>query len=95
MEKLEQIHTHGDPARYRTYFPKYLLKCLQDYCQHHHETLYRELKHASYSIENILDSLQSSKPDHTTVLAQAHALLRQSHHNKNTTAPTKQMTLGL
>jgi hypothetical protein len=95
MEKLEQIHAHGDPARYRTYFPKYLLKCLQDHCQHHHETLYRELKHASYSIEQILDSLQNSKPDHTTVLAQAHALLRQSHHNKNTTAPTKQMTLGL
>ena len=95
MDKLEQITRHGDPARYRVYFPKYLLKCLQDHCHHQHETLYRELKHASYSIEQILDHLQSSQPEHTTVLAQAHALLRRSHRNKDTTAPTKQMTLGL
>ena len=95
IEKLEQIHAHGDPARYRAYFPKYLLKCLQDHCHYHHETLYRELKHASYGIEHILESLQNSQPEHTTVLAQAHALLRQSYRNKDTTAPTKQMTLGL
>ena len=95
MDKLKQIHAHGDPACYRAYFPRYLLKCLQDHCRHHHETLYRELKHASYSIEHILDHLQSSQPEHTTVLAQAHALLCQKQHNKDTTAPTKQMTLSL
>ena len=95
MDKLEQIHAHGDPQRYRAYFPRYLLKCLQDHCHHHHETLYRELKHASYSIEHILDSLQSRRHEHTTVLAQAHALLRRNNHKKDTTAPTKQMTLGL
>ena len=95
LDKLKQIHAHGDPARYRAYFPKYLLKCLQDHCHHHHETLYRELKHASYSIEEILHHLQNSQPEHTTVLAQAHALLRRSHRNKDTTAPTTQMTLGL
>lgn len=97
IDKIEQIHTHGDPACYRAYFPRYLLKCLQDHCHHHHETLYRELKHASYSIEHILDHLQNSQPEHTTVLAQAHALLllRQKQRNKDTTAPTKQMTLGL
>lgn len=95
MDKLAQITRHGDPAHYRAYFPRYLLKCLQDHCHHHQQTLYTQLKHASYSIEHILDSLKNSQPDHTTVLAQAHALLRQSHHNKKTTAPTKQMTLGL
>ena len=95
MDKLAQIRAHGDPARYRAYFPKYLLKCLQDHCHHHHETLYRELKHASYSIEEIVKNIQTGTDNHTTVLAQAHALLRQSHRNKDTTAPTKQMTLGL
>ena len=96
MDKLGQITRHGDPAHYRAYFPKYLLKCLQDHCHHHHETLYRELKHASYSIEEIVKNIQSNRPDnHTIVLAQAHALLRRSRHNKDTTAPTKQMTLGL
>ena len=95
MDKLRQITWHGDPKRYRAYFPKYLLKCLQDHCRHHHETLYRELKHASYGIESIIESLQSNHPEHTTVLAQAHALLRQKHHTNNTTAPTTQMTLGL
>ena len=60
MDKLEQIHAHGDPARYRAYFPKYLLKCLQDHCHYHHETLYRELKHASYSIEEIVKNIQTN-----------------------------------
>ena len=95
MDKMEQIARHGDPARYRAYFPKYLLKCLQDHCHYHHERLYRELKHASYSIEEIIDHLQNNQPEHTTVLAQAHALLRQKQRNKDTTAPTKKMTLGL
>ena len=95
IEKLKQIHTHGDPARYRAYFPRYLLKCLQDHCHHHHETLYKELKHASYSIEHILDSLQRNQHEHTTVLAQAHALLSRSHYKKDTHARAKQMTLGL
>ena len=95
LDKLKQIHAHGDPARYRAYFPKYLLKCLQDHCHHHHETLYRELKHASYSIEEIIKNIQTGPDNHTTVLAQAHALLRRSHRNKDTTAPTTQMTLGL
>jgi hypothetical protein len=96
MDKLRQIHAHGDPARYRTYFPKYLLKCLQDHCHYRHETLYRELKHASYGIEHILERLQNSQTEKTTVLAQAHALLSRSHrNNKDTPAPTRQMTLGL
>lgn len=95
MDKLEQIHAHGDPARYRAYFPKYLLKCLQDHCHYHHETLYRELKHASYSIEEIVKNIQTGPNNHTAVLAQAHALLRQSHRNKAAPAPNKQMTLAL
>ena len=95
MDKLEQIARHGDSARYRDYFPRYLLKCLQDHCHYHHERLYRELKHASYSIEEIVKNIQMGSDNHTTILAQAHALLRQSHRNKETTAPTKQMTLGL
>ena len=95
MDKLVQITRHGDPVRYRAYFPKYLLKCLQDHCHHHHETLYRELKHASYSIEEIVNNIQTGTDNHTIVLAQAHALLRQKQRNKDTTAPTKQMTLAL
>ncbi len=95
MDKLEQITRHGDPARYRAYFPRYLLKCLQDHCHHHHETLYGELKHASYSIEEIVKNIQTGPDNRTTVLAEAHALLRQGHRKKDTTVPTGQMTLGL
>ncbi len=65
MDKLVQITQNGDPQRYRAYFPKYLLKCLQDHCHHHHETLYRELKHASYSIEEIVKNIQTG-PGTTT-----------------------------
>ena len=95
MDKLKQIHAHGDSARYGAYFPRYLLKCLQDHCHRHHQTLYRELKHASYSIEEIVKNIQTSTDNHTIVLAQAHALLRQTQRNKDTNAPNKQMTLGL
>ena len=95
LDKLEQIHAHGNPARYKAYFPRYLLKCLQDHCHHHHETLYTKLKHASYSIEEIVKNIHANPDNYTTVLAQAHAIMRQSYRSKNTTAPTKQMTLGL
>ena len=97
MDKIVQIVRHGNPQRYRAYFPKYLLKCLQDHCNYHQERLYSELKHLSYSIEDLIDCLQNSTPpESTTVLAQAHALLRRKQRQKNTTAPTdQQMTLGL
>ena len=28
---IEAIRAHGDPACYNAYFPRYLLKCLQDW----------------------------------------------------------------
>lgn len=33
LRKLGQIRKHGDPGHYRNFFPRYLMKCLQDHCR--------------------------------------------------------------
>lgn len=55
-ERLQAIAAHGNPAAYSAYFPTYLLKCLQDWFEHHGDELYAELKH----IRNALDQLLAS-----------------------------------
>lgn len=80
-DRLVDIAAHGDPARYGAYFPAYLLKCLQDWFQHHGDELYEELKH----IRNCLDQVLASVPlatmvqrdaHHTELLAATHRLLQ-------------------
>jgi len=44
-QRLEDIAQHGDSKRYSNYFPRYLLKSIQDWFAHHGEALYEELKH--------------------------------------------------
>lgn len=55
-DRLAQIAVHGDPARYGAYFPAYLLKCLQDWFQHHGDELYDELKHIRNALDQVLAS---------------------------------------
>lgn len=82
-ERLEAIAAHGDPRRYGAYFPTYLLKCLQDWFQHHGDELDAELKH----LRNALDQILASPALAATVrrdaqqletLTAAHRLLRPS-----------------
>jgi hypothetical protein len=77
-ERLADISVHGDPARYRAYFPAYLLKCLQDWFQHHGDELYDELKH----IRNALDLVLASARFAASVQRDAHhtELLAATHH---------------
>ena len=42
-QRLKTIAQHGDSERYERYFPRYLLKCLQDWYAHHGDELYEEL----------------------------------------------------
>lgn len=80
-DRLDDIVAHGDPARYGAYFPTYLLKCVQDWFQHHGDELDGELKH----IRNALDQILASPPlataiqrdaRHIELLASAHRLIR-------------------
>jgi len=79
-ERLENVAAHGDPARYGAYVPAYLLKCLQDYFQHHGDELYDELKHICNDIDQLLSSTRFAaqvRPDAQpiAVLASAHRLI--------------------
>jgi hypothetical protein len=94
LKKLHQIRRHGDPKHYKAYFPKYLMKALQDHCRHHQEAIYLKLKHASYTIDQIAGSIgNAGQNQHTDTLAKAHQLLRQNPRSQQNN--TDQMTLGL
>lgn len=79
--RLADIAVHGDPARYGAYFPAYLLKCLQDWFQHHGDELYDELKHIRNALDQVLASARfaaSVQRDahHTELLAATHHLIQ-------------------
>jgi hypothetical protein len=96
VAQLRQIRQHGDPGHYGRHFPGYLLKCLQQWLRHNHEQLYNQLKHASHTIDQIADDIEGmNEQNHTSVLAQAHELLRQNYRKKHTATTSPQMTLGL
>jgi hypothetical protein len=90
-QRLEAIAAHGDPCRYGAYFPAYLLKCLQDWFQHHDEELYDELKHVRNAIDQVLASARFSAnvqrdSRHVELLASAHRLIhahRASHGKRD------------
>ena len=95
-ERLNDIAKHGDPARYRAYFPRYLLKAIQDWFAHHGEDLYQELKHVRNQLCDI-DSLLRAQPtqsaeDVVTPIAQAHAVLAVQCRRKKY-ADAKQLNL--
>ncbi len=96
LNKLRQIQKNGNPHHYRAYFPKYLMKALQDHCRHHQEAIYLKLKHAGYTIDQIAADIgKTPHTQHTSVLAQAHDLIHRNHRKKPHTSKTDQMTLGL
>ena len=96
-QRLKTIVHHGDPKRYQRYFPRYLLKCLQDWFAHHGDELYEELKHVRnhlHSIEALLQGGTSQRAeDIVTPMAQAHAILMSQCHRKNGKEDARQLTL--
>ncbi|MEP6956785.1 MAG: hypothetical protein ABI883_08155 [Chthoniobacterales bacterium] len=78
--RLGDIALHGEPARYGAYFPAYLLKCLQDWFQHHGDDLYDELKHIRNALDQVLASARFAAAvqrdaQHTELLAATHRLI--------------------
>lgn len=55
-DRLAAIAAHGHPARYGPYFPRYLLKCLQDFFERHGDDLYGDLKHIRNALDQVLAS---------------------------------------
>ena len=95
-QRLKAIAQHGDPKRYQPYFPRYLLKCLQDWFAHHGDELYEELKHVRnqlYRIEALLNREHTGEvaEDIVTPMARAHDILMSQCHRKTTIDP-RQLT---
>jgi hypothetical protein len=81
VERLDAIHAHGDPTRYGEYFPRYLLKCLQDFFDRHGDELYPELKHIRNALDQVCGSLRfaetaSLQSRQIEALASVHRMLR-------------------
>lgn len=91
---LEGIRQHGDKARAAAYFPRYLLKCVQDHFAHHGDTICDRHRSARNSIDGVMARISKlstgpSQPDLTIdVLAAAHRLAKpKTSHRKQ--APCK------
>ncbi len=80
VERLDAIHAHGDPQRYGDYFPRYLLKCLQDFFDRHGDELDGEFKHIRNALDQVLTSARFASRVRTDAqnidaLAAVHRLL--------------------
>ena len=90
VERFAAIKAHGDPARYGTYFPAYLLKCLQDWFDRYGDDLYGELKHIRNALDQVLASARFTatvqrNAQHVEFLAATHRLLRAQREQPRTT----------
>lgn len=103
IDRLNDIQVHGAPDQYLPYFPRYLLKCLQDYLAWHGDSLYQEFKHirnALYNVEAFLAKLPPGDPsttphDHNMIeiLANTHCILASQYRRTPKTSNPKQLSL--
>lgn len=101
--RLHDIATHGNPASYQPYFPRYLLKCLQQWFLRHGDTLYEELKHIRnelYEIEKLIEVMETKATENTpqnnptiAVMAHTHALLKSQNRRTKDKPEARQLTL--
>ena len=96
-DRLEAIAAHGDPARYGGYFPAYLLKCLQDWLQHHGDELDAEFKHVRNALDHVLASVRFAErvqrdARQIELLAATHRLLHAQRANR-VTGDNRQLSL--
>ncbi len=92
-QRLDEIRKHGDPQRYGSFFPNYLLKTLQQWFLHNGDDLYDQLKqirNALFSAEAIIARLRTphacdtcqQEREHIETLARAHRILRAQRASK-------------
>lgn len=96
-QRLDDIAAHGDPQAYQPYFPRYLLKCLQDWFRHHGDDLYEDLKRVRSQLDGVdrlLAALQNRAPENIVApLAQAHAALKGQTRRKTAPKDGRQLDL--
>ena len=97
---INDIVAHGNPRIYQQYFPRYLLKCIQQWFQFNGEQLYEQLKHIRnhlYAFEQILQHIQYINQTHITdihsieVMANTHRLIKSQKQRNKTNLNHKQL----
>lgn len=95
-QRLADISVHGDPQRYGAYFPTYLLKCLQDWFEHHGDQLYVELKHLRNALDHVLaNAALASGVRHDARLVEILAATHRLLHAQRERRPPDQRQLTL
>ena len=96
IEKINDIKQHANKQNYEHYFPRYLLKALQDHFHHNEDKLYYQLKHISYSINDIITNITKQKHLNTIdTIAQAHRIIKLQYQQKAKNNDPKQSILPL
>ncbi|MEM8550698.1 MAG: hypothetical protein AAGF10_07900 [Verrucomicrobiota bacterium] len=78
VDRLLEIKKHGDWDKHQKYFPRYLLKCIQEHFRHHGDALYEEFKSLSFTVDRVLGSLTPQEREEAplVVLAKCHEITR-------------------
>ena len=87
QQRLREIRIHGCVRKAQAYFPRYLLKCLQNHFLYRGDHIYEQYKQVGYTIELLmqkLPELQKGKTDREMidVLAQAYCITKAKRKTK-------------
>ena len=88
IERLEQIAEYGNQQAYQKYFPRYLLKCIQNWFQYNGNALYEKLKHIRDTLILIklnlhpADSVKTEQQLSIEMMSQAHRLIKNKPRKK-------------
>lgn len=85
-----QIIKHGKPHTYQKYFPRYLLKCIQQYFAQNEDKLCHELRHIKNNIwkaDQIIKAIKqhpntNQTHSHIKAMATAHCILKKQIKQK-------------
>ena len=99
---INDIAQHGNPLLYQQYFPRYLLKGIQQWFLFKGEQLYDQLKHIRnhlYAFEQILTHIQSINHSNPTdvhpieIMAKTHRLIKSQKQRNKVNSNHKQLQL--
>ena len=98
-QRLSEITTHASIHKTQTYFPNYLLKCLQNHFLYRGDSIYEQYKHVRFSIEIIMQKIPAWQQSVTNremidVLSQAHWITKPKRKT-NPQNPAHQLSLDL
>jgi len=102
---LNDIVAHGDHQRYTQYFPRYLLKCIQQWFHYNGDHLYEELKHIRnqlFAVDHLIDVIKQNNKDtaqlsdsNIQTMKNTHHLLKSQLHQKRKKSDHNQLQLNL